>query len=45
VLIGSEGPTANILKLRPPMPFRPEHADLLVTAISAAATAVDGRPA
>jgi 4-aminobutyrate aminotransferase-like enzyme len=45
VLIGSEGPTANILKLRPPMPFRPEHADLLVTAISAAATAVDARPA
>src|ERR1019366_6289907 len=43
VLIGSEGPTANILKLRPPMPFRPEHADVLVEAINAAATAVDLR--
>ncbi len=29
VLIGYEGPQANVLKLRPPMPFRPEHADLL----------------
>jgi 4-aminobutyrate aminotransferase-like enzyme/Ser/Thr protein kinase RdoA (MazF antagonist) len=41
VLIGSEGPAANILKLRPPMPFRPEHADLLVEAIAAAAAAID----
>jgi len=32
---------ASILKLRPPMPFRREHADLLVQAIDAAATAVD----
>jgi 4-aminobutyrate aminotransferase-like enzyme/Ser/Thr protein kinase RdoA (MazF antagonist) len=37
VLIGSEGPLGNILKLRPPMPFRPEHADLLVRALDAAA--------
>jgi 4-aminobutyrate aminotransferase-like enzyme len=37
VLIGSEGPLANILKLRPPMPFLPQHADLLVQAIGAAA--------
>jgi 4-aminobutyrate aminotransferase-like enzyme/Ser/Thr protein kinase RdoA (MazF antagonist) len=44
VLIGSEGPLANILKLRPPMPFLPEHADLLVKAIGAAATAIDSRP-
>jgi 4-aminobutyrate aminotransferase-like enzyme len=35
VLIGSEGPSANILKLRPPMPFRPEHVDLAVAAIAA----------
>ncbi len=41
ILIGYEGPHADILKLRPPMPFRREHADLLVQAIDAAATAVD----
>jgi 4-aminobutyrate aminotransferase-like enzyme/Ser/Thr protein kinase RdoA (MazF antagonist) len=41
VLIGYEGPHSSILKLRPPMPFRPEHADRLVEAIDAAATAVD----
>jgi 4-aminobutyrate aminotransferase-like enzyme/Ser/Thr protein kinase RdoA (MazF antagonist) len=41
ILIGHEGPEARILKLRPPMPFRHEHADLLVQAIDAAATAVD----
>jgi 4-aminobutyrate aminotransferase-like enzyme/Ser/Thr protein kinase RdoA (MazF antagonist) len=39
ILIGYEGPHASILKLRPPMPFRREHADLLVHAIDAAATA------
>jgi 4-aminobutyrate aminotransferase-like enzyme/Ser/Thr protein kinase RdoA (MazF antagonist) len=37
VLIGTEGPEGNVLKLRPPMPFRPEHADLLIEAIDAAA--------
>jgi 4-aminobutyrate aminotransferase-like enzyme/Ser/Thr protein kinase RdoA (MazF antagonist) len=41
ILIGYEGPGANILKLRPPMPFGREHADLLVHAIDAAATAVE----
>src|ERR1700678_2378817 len=41
ILIGYEGPYASILKLRPPMPFRREHADLLAQAIDAAATAVD----
>ena len=41
VLIGYEGPQADILKLRPPMPFRREHADLLAAAIEAAAAAVD----
>ena len=44
ILIGYEGPHASILKLRPPMPFRREHADLLVQAIDAAATAVDRGP-
>jgi 4-aminobutyrate aminotransferase-like enzyme len=41
VLIGYEGPYASILKLRPPMPFHREHADLLIQAIDAAATAVE----
>jgi 4-aminobutyrate aminotransferase-like enzyme/Ser/Thr protein kinase RdoA (MazF antagonist) len=45
ILISYEGPHASILKLRPPMPFRREHADLLVQAIDAAATAVDRAPA
>jgi 4-aminobutyrate aminotransferase-like enzyme/Ser/Thr protein kinase RdoA (MazF antagonist) len=41
ILIGYEGPGASILKLRPPMPFGREHADLLVHAIDEAATAVE----
>jgi 4-aminobutyrate aminotransferase-like enzyme/Ser/Thr protein kinase RdoA (MazF antagonist) len=41
VLIGYEGPQASILKLRPPMPFHRDHADLLVQAIDAAAAAID----
>jgi 4-aminobutyrate aminotransferase-like enzyme/Ser/Thr protein kinase RdoA (MazF antagonist) len=45
ILIGSEGPAANILKLRPPLPFRPEQADLLVEAIGAAATEIDSQSA
>jgi 4-aminobutyrate aminotransferase-like enzyme len=36
VLIGYEGPDGSILKIRPPMPFRPEHADRLVEAIEIA---------
>lgn len=38
VLIGYEGPEASVLKLRPPMPFRPEHADRLVEALDEAAS-------
>jgi 4-aminobutyrate aminotransferase-like enzyme/Ser/Thr protein kinase RdoA (MazF antagonist) len=38
VLIGSEGPLGNVLKLRPPMSFSREHADLLVAALDAAAS-------
>ncbi len=38
ILIGSEGPAANILKIRPPLAFRPEHADLMIEAIGRAAT-------
>jgi len=41
VLIGYEGPEADVLKLRPPLPFGPEHADLLVAALDDAATAID----
>lgn len=37
ILIGYEGPHANMLKLRPPMPFGREHADLLAQAIDDAA--------
>jgi 4-aminobutyrate aminotransferase-like enzyme/Ser/Thr protein kinase RdoA (MazF antagonist) len=33
VLIGSEGPHGNVLKLRPPMPFRREHVDMLIRAL------------
>jgi 4-aminobutyrate aminotransferase-like enzyme len=38
VLIGAEGPLGNVLKIRPPLPFLPEHADVLVAAIEAAAS-------
>lgn len=41
VLIGYEGPDASVLKLRPPMPFRREHADRLAEAIDAAAATLD----
>ena len=44
VLIGYEGPDADVLKLRPPMPFRPEHADLVIAAIEAAAARVSRNP-
>jgi 4-aminobutyrate aminotransferase-like enzyme len=41
VLIGSEGPQANVLKLRPPMPFRREHADLVIAAVEGAASLLE----
>jgi 4-aminobutyrate aminotransferase-like enzyme/Ser/Thr protein kinase RdoA (MazF antagonist) len=37
VLTGSEGPTGSLLKLRPSMQFRREHADRLLEAIDAVA--------
>lgn len=43
VLIGSEGPQGDVLKLRPPMPFRPEHADRLLAALDAAVEALAAR--
>jgi 4-aminobutyrate aminotransferase-like enzyme/Ser/Thr protein kinase RdoA (MazF antagonist) len=45
VLIGYEGPAADILKLRPPLPFQPSHADILVAAIDEAAALVGRRHA
>jgi 4-aminobutyrate aminotransferase-like enzyme/Ser/Thr protein kinase RdoA (MazF antagonist) len=35
VLIGIDGPAANVLKIRPPMPIQEEHADLLVASLDA----------
>jgi 4-aminobutyrate aminotransferase-like enzyme len=40
VLIGYEGPDADMLKLRPPMPFRAEHVDRVAEAIDAAAARI-----
>ncbi|WP_297369690.1 aminotransferase class III-fold pyridoxal phosphate-dependent enzyme [Acidocella sp.] len=33
VLIGTEGPEGNVLKIRPPLPFAPEHGAMLVDAL------------
>ena len=33
VFIGTEGVLGNVLKLRPPVVFRPEHADIVVAAL------------
>jgi 4-aminobutyrate aminotransferase-like enzyme/Ser/Thr protein kinase RdoA (MazF antagonist) len=33
VFVGSEGPFYNILKIRPPMIFKPEHANVLIEAL------------
>jgi 4-aminobutyrate aminotransferase-like enzyme/Ser/Thr protein kinase RdoA (MazF antagonist) len=43
VLIGSEGPAGNVLKLRPPMCFGPEHVDRVMIALEevAATTGAD----
>jgi 4-aminobutyrate aminotransferase-like enzyme/Ser/Thr protein kinase RdoA (MazF antagonist) len=37
ILVGSEGIADNILKIRPPMVFRPAHADRLIAALREAA--------
>ncbi len=36
VLLGTDGPLDNVLKIRPPMTIRPEHEAILLEAISAA---------
>ncbi len=43
VLTGLEGPDAAVLKLRPPLPFGPAHADLLAEAIDSAVQALTSR--
>ncbi len=37
ILVGSEGPGSDVIKLRPPMPFQRTHADQLIEALAAAA--------
>jgi 4-aminobutyrate aminotransferase-like enzyme len=34
ILLGSMGPRRNVLKIRPPMPFALEHADIFLDAFS-----------
>jgi 4-aminobutyrate aminotransferase-like enzyme len=41
VLISATGPRGNILKIRPPLPFRQEHADQLLAALSDVLTVTD----
>ena len=40
VLTGSEGPTGSVLKLRPPLQFRRDHADRLIEAIDTVAASM-----
>ena len=41
VLVGSAGPHSNILKIRPPLVFATEHADLLVERLEQALRTLD----
>jgi 4-aminobutyrate aminotransferase-like enzyme len=34
VLISATGPQGSVLKVRPPLPFGPEHADQFLTALA-----------
>jgi 4-aminobutyrate aminotransferase-like enzyme len=38
ILLGTTGPAGNVLKIRPPLTFQPEHADLLLQALDEALT-------
>jgi 4-aminobutyrate aminotransferase-like enzyme len=40
VLLGATGPAGNVLKIRPPLIFRREHADLLLTTLDEVLTAL-----
>jgi len=44
ILIGSTGPDDNVLKIRPPLVFGREHADLLVGTLDEVLTAVSRNP-
>jgi len=39
VMTGSEGPLGNVLKLRPPMPFRMEHVQMVIESLNATLSA------
>src|SRR5215469_12940756 len=43
ILISATGPAGNVLKIRPPLVFQREHADLLLQALDDALTASAGR--
>jgi len=43
VLIGTDGPFHNVLKIRPPMPFSAADSDTLVTCLDAALAGLAGR--
>jgi len=38
ILLGATGPAGNVLKIRPPLVFQPEHADILLQALDEALT-------
>jgi 4-aminobutyrate aminotransferase-like enzyme len=44
VLISSAGPHANVLKIRPPLVFRTEHAEMLVETLDQALPDVNATP-
>jgi 4-aminobutyrate aminotransferase-like enzyme/Ser/Thr protein kinase RdoA (MazF antagonist) len=41
VLIGTEGPGSNVLKIRPPLPFGPAHAAMLLEALAEVLAEID----
>jgi len=43
VLIGTTGRNANVLKIRPPLVFRHDHADLLVETLASVLQALPAR--
>ena len=42
ILISATGPDGNVLKIRPPLVFQREHADLLLQALDDALTSATG---
>jgi 4-aminobutyrate aminotransferase-like enzyme len=43
VLLGTDGPFHNVLKIRPPMPFTADDADLLANELELAIGKIPGR--